>query len=113
MNNFQGKNNPMWKGDKACYTSFHNWLNKHYGKANKCENPICPGGSNMFHWAKLKNKTYQHKRINYIMLCVYCHRLYDIKPNTNKKISNTLKGHKSWNNWINISRNNKGQFCSK
>jgi hypothetical protein len=59
------------------YQAVHKWLVKHYGNANRCESIVCSGKSKVFHWAKLKDKRYEHKRENFIMLCSSCHRLYD------------------------------------
>lgn len=59
------------------YHAVHKWLYKNYGKANKCENPFCEKTSNIFQWAKLKEKEYKHDRENFIQLCVLCHRRYD------------------------------------
>src|SRR3990167_5514729 len=72
-----GENNLMWKGDNAGYFTIHSWLKRHFGKANKCENPNCKKISNRFHWAKLKGKRYIHKRENFWMLCSSCHTIYD------------------------------------
>lgn len=59
------------------YFAIHKWLIKHFGKANKCESPFCSGILKRYQWCKLKNKKYEHKRENYVMLCACCHRNYD------------------------------------
>lgn len=59
------------------YNTVHNWINREYGKANKCENPECRGLSKNYHWAKLRGKVYFRDRNNFWMLCVSCHHEYD------------------------------------
>jgi hypothetical protein len=77
----EGENNVMWKGDLAGYSSMHKWVRRNKGKAIKCI--FCGKEWNKpksIHWA---NKEHNYKRnINdYISLCVYCHRKYDIEHN--------------------------------
>lgn len=59
------------------YTRIHNWLRKHYGKANCCENPECVGKSKYFQWSKIKGKPYEKTREHFRMLCISCHTKYD------------------------------------
>ncbi|MCH7534344.1 MAG: hypothetical protein IH948_01105 [Bacteroidetes bacterium] len=33
----------FWKGDKVSYRTLHNWIERHRGKAIKCENKNCGG----------------------------------------------------------------------
>ena len=61
------------------YNKIHRWLNKLFGKANKCENPECLHKSTTFQWAKLKGCEYERKRENFWMLCQSCHSKYDKK----------------------------------
>lgn len=72
-----GKLHPNWKGDKATRKAFHTWLQRNFGKANKCENPKCLGESKCFAWANLNNHKYSHKRKDYKMLCKICHQIMD------------------------------------
>jgi len=72
-----GENHYSWKGDGANYFTIHSWLKRHFGKANKCEEPGCKEISNRFHWALIKGKKYIHKRENFWMLCASCHAIYD------------------------------------
>lgn len=69
------------------YASIHNWLRKNHGLANKCENKQCKNPSKAFQWAKLKNKDYDFKRENFIMLCARCHYYYDEKYKRHKKLN--------------------------
>lgn len=62
------------------YVAVHNYLKYHYGKAYECHNKNCKYDSGFFrkfHWAKLKDKKYEKKRENFIMLCTSCHSEYD------------------------------------
>lgn len=64
------------RGGKS-YGTIHQWIARHFGKANRCENEACSKKSNTFNWALIKGKEYAHKRENFFMLCVSCHRKYD------------------------------------
>lgn len=87
MRLLKGEKSYHWKGDNANYYSFHSWLRKTYGKANKCENKECvyPRYSGRhrllapkrFHYSLKKNYKYSHSRENYWMLCASCHGKYD------------------------------------
>ena len=76
------------------YCAIHKWLYKHYGKANKCENPLCKKLSFQFQWAKKKGCDYEHKRENFIMLCQTCHRNYDHTPEWARNSANAQRGKK-------------------
>lgn len=73
----RGKSHFAWKGDKTTKRAIHLWLSYNFGKANKCENPECLGSSKTYQWANLKNHKHSHKREDYKMLCVSCHRKLD------------------------------------
>jgi len=79
-----GENHSHWKADNVGYVSLHGWIRRHFGHANKCENPSCKyprldaGGKMMikpkaYHWA---NKTGKYLRdiSDWWMLCSSCHR---------------------------------------
>ncbi len=67
------------------YTTIHGWLKRHYGKAVECENrqavvlgfPCCQK-SNNFQWAS-KTKGYVRSRDAFYMLCIPCHKKFDLK----------------------------------
>lgn len=95
----KGKENQNWKGDKVGYYGIHDWLQLHFGKANKCEQ--C-GSVKTIQWAKLKGKKYERKRENFWQLCARCHVFYDgtipyvskgvpVSKKTRNKISVSLK----------------------
>jgi len=72
------------------YDAIHKWLRKHYGKADRCENPFCDGKSKRYHWAKLTEAKYEHKRENFWMLCASCHRVYDQQWAWIERMANSL-----------------------
>lgn len=59
------------------YTNFHGWLRAKYGRAKKCENPLCEKRSIQFEWALRRGFKYEMKGINFIQLCRKCHCEYD------------------------------------
>lgn len=77
------KNN-KWAGERVGYFASHGWVQRTYGKANRCQNRDeqilgfpCTNESSRFEWAfKLKKG---HKRdVNlYYQLCKSCHAKYD------------------------------------
>jgi len=84
-----GEKHALWKGDKANYEAIHSWMYRHFGKANKCENPECvyprlnKRGKMMlspkkFHWANKTGK-YLRQRDDWMMLCPSCHLIHDRK----------------------------------
>lgn len=83
------ENSRSWKGEKAGYFAFHEWIRKYYGRANKCEKPNCKyprtnkRGQTIykpksFQWALIHGKEHGHIRENYMMLCASCHKKYDM-----------------------------------
>lgn len=89
----------MYEKKKGGYQSIHQWLKRHYGKAFVCDNRgkqildfECSGKSERFHYALKKHFKHGHNRENYFMLCVSCHRRYDMtKDKTKKRIKTMLK----------------------
>ena len=69
----------FWKGDRVGYKGIHCWLNKKFGRAQKCGNIECDNTSNWFEWCLKKGKKYERKRENFINLCRKCHKKYDKK----------------------------------
>lgn len=59
------------------HTAVHNWLRKHFGKADRCSRKKCKKLSNRFEWCLLKDKEYKKIRKNFIKMCRMCHREYD------------------------------------
>uniref|UniRef100_A0A6M3MAW5 Nuclease associated modular domain-containing protein n=1 Tax=viral metagenome TaxID=1070528 RepID=A0A6M3MAW5_9ZZZZ len=79
-----GEKNNQWKGDNVGYYGIHTWLQNRYGKANRCENKEnnildfpCLEKSSNYDWALIKEKRYERKRKNFMMLCHSCHLKYD------------------------------------
>jgi hypothetical protein len=73
-----GKNSHKWKGGNVGYCALHFWNRRHFGKANKCENPDCKYvNPKRYEWALIKGKPYSRDRNNFIMFCKSCHVKYD------------------------------------
>jgi len=77
-----GEDHHMWKGDDVGYQALHVWVNKHWGKANKCEhcglNELPEGKKRYFDWAT-REGVYNRKKENWIMLCRKCHKNHDLR----------------------------------
>lgn len=87
----RGENNINWKGDKAGYAAFHQYLRKNYGNPIKCESCGKKGKKNLsgrwnIDWALKRNYQHAHERNSYLGLCRSCHMKYDM----NKKKINFL-----------------------
>ena len=64
--------------DAKKHIEVHQWIRKHYGRANRCESESCDGETGYtFHWSLLKGKEYENKRKNFWQLCPKCHYHYD------------------------------------
>lgn len=71
----RGHLNGRWTPDEASYYATHNWIRRHYGRANKCE--FCNSQTaNNFHWANVSGQ-YKRDISDFIMLCVPCHKKFD------------------------------------
>jgi len=75
-NRFTMDESSQWKGKYAKYSSIHNWLRIHYGKAHFCINPQCLNNSKTFDYANISN-FHDHDIKNYIQLCRRCHYNFD------------------------------------
>lgn len=72
---FEGVNNPNWKGDKVGYYSLHNWLYRKLGKPMKCE--LCGiKGNKRYNWANI-SLLYKRDLEDWIRLCLKCHKAFD------------------------------------
>ena len=80
------------KIDKKLYNHIHHWLNKKFGKADKCENKKCNKKSKVYQWALKKKCKYKKKRGNFKQLCRSCHAKYDLTEEGRKKMSLVHKG---------------------
>ena len=77
---------------KYHYRIVHDWLGKHYGKADKCESNDCSGKSATYEYCLKKGKRHERKRGNYSMLCRSCHRKYDLTDAEKKRLSDMVAG---------------------
>lgn len=71
------ENHPEWKGDKASYSTKHQWIYNRYGKADKCEGFNCKEVTNNYEWANISGK-YKRERSDWVKLCQSCHKFMDI-----------------------------------
>jgi len=80
-----------FKGESVGYDALHDWVNRHKGKACKCEN--CGNDKGRIEWA---NKSHEYKRDleDWIQLCKKCHYAYDDIKKGKSKIKElfTVKG---------------------
>jgi len=77
-----GSDHWAWKEELASYGAFHKWLVKNFGSASRCESINCPKlPTRRYEYALLDGKEHSHKRENYRMLCIPCHRSYDSRRN--------------------------------
>lgn len=96
--------------NKSFYQSVHYWIKHNYGKANKCENIECPEISRNYDWAKKKGKSYDYKRVNFIMLCHSCHKKYDMTDEFREKQRKARKGKRLPDlAYVNFIKNRKGK----
>ena len=73
----QGTKHPLWKGDKASYSSVHKWVVRHKGRPQKCT--ICRTTElRRYEWANIDHK-YKRNLNDYLRMCKKCHKRYDIK----------------------------------
>jgi hypothetical protein len=78
----RGKNHPRWVGAiPKNKTTVHFRVYSLYGKANKCENPLCEGKSVKYDWSNKDHKYDSLDRKKWKMLCHKCHEEYDILEN--------------------------------
>ena len=80
----KGEKNGQWKGNKALYGSFHDWVYKWKGSPKKCEH--CKStDKKIYHWANISGE-YKRELNDWIRLCVKCHSDFDKGRNSIKKI---------------------------
>lgn len=85
-NQLKGSLHPCWKGNYAGYGSLHDWVKRKLGKPTKCEHCGKDGlNGHKIHWANI-NHEYKRNLSDWIRLCTYCHRKYDLKYNKDGKV---------------------------
>ncbi len=98
------------------FTTAHNWIKEHYGKATKCEfNPIHKG---QYVWANIGH-TYKRNRLDWKQLCRQCHWELDhpngrmkITPKSGRNSKSTMVSMRLSNNLINSILNLYGDTMS-
>lgn len=69
---------PQWAGESLTYSGAHQWLNnKHRALKIKCE--FCGSKNRKLQWAKKKGHKYTRHPEDYHVLCISCHKKYDLK----------------------------------
>lgn len=69
--------NSFYRKEHNKYVYLHIWINKTFGKANKCE--MCKiKNKSIYHWAN-KTGNYLKERSDWLELCPKCHYRYDIE----------------------------------
>ncbi len=76
-----GANHSGWKGEDATYDTKHDWMERHYGKIQKCEAIDCDKSSKKFDWANISGK-YKRERTDWKRLCRKCHKKMDYLSNS-------------------------------
>lgn len=84
----QGKDHHLWKGSSASYITQHQWIQRNYGKASKCED-CSTTKAKRYHWANISGR-YLRKISDYKQLCVSCHLKFD---HSNKHGDKCRRGH--------------------
>lgn len=65
--------------DTPLYVATHMYIQRHYGKEKThCEKCSHDGSVNRLEWANI-SKMYKRERSDWMVLCVPCHRNYDLK----------------------------------
>jgi len=96
------------------YRHLHWWIKKHYGHANKCENPECPGICKKYEWALKHECEYDYDINNFKQLCISCHKKYDMTQERKDKISKYQREKVvSEETKKKLSESNKGKKVSK
>lgn len=74
------------------YRRVHEWLNRQYGKANKCQSDRCNGKSKTYEYCLRAGMNHEKNISHYITLCRSCHRLYDMTDEKSKNVSKHIAG---------------------
>lgn len=99
-----GAKNHKWLGDKVGYNGLHDWIIRHYGNANKCEDPLCAKVTKFYEWANISGK-YRRDRADFKMLCRSCHRILD------KRKPFCANGHEFTPENTRIGKVGRRRFC--
>jgi len=83
-----GENNPGWQ-DEPSYFALHCRVRDTLGKANMCSNIDCDKTSTKYHWSNISG-LYKQDLDDYQMLCVKCHKIYDLRFRTHCKRDHEL-----------------------
>ena len=67
-----GTNHWLWKGNQVGYDALHDWVNRHLGKADHCENNSTHFSSR-YHWANVSGE-YKRELSDWRQVCPSCNR---------------------------------------
>jgi hypothetical protein len=70
-----GDKNINWKGDSVGYYATHDWIARHYGRPQKCEN-CGTTNAKRFEWANISGE-YKRDIKDWKRLCRRCHFEFD------------------------------------
>lgn len=76
------------------YAQVHYWMYANFGLATRCESVTCNGKHKKYEWALVRGMKYEKKRENFIMLCISCHRKYDMTDRQRQKMREGKLGSK-------------------
>lgn len=75
---------PQWSGKNVSYNGLHKWLQRNFGRPDKCIECKKPGvfvgkirKTWNIQWANINQKYDSRDRKDYIGLCAKCHKIFD------------------------------------
>lgn len=83
--------------DRFEYNRIHRVIRRNFGAAKKCSNLACANKSKCYEWALITGRSYSENITDYIELCKSCHRIYDYKESTRRKMHKLRIGKCSHN----------------
>lgn len=89
----RGSNHKFWKGNKAGMGSIHDFVRRHKGKPERCEDCGITAQETKIEWS---NKDHKYRRVlsDWNARCCKCHKRYDTENNGYFNTGVFKKGHK-------------------
>lgn len=81
------EDSPKWKGEMVGYRGIHSWVQRNYGKAEKCE--VCGTTEKRVCWAN-RDKQYSRNIEDWFQACDTCHKAYDTNVDYENKYADTI-----------------------
>jgi hypothetical protein len=90
--NISGDKSHRWKGEEVGYRALHDWVVKWKGTPDACE--MCGKTGLKGHQIQWANIDHLYRRVleDYIRMCAFCHRKYDIEHNNYESGLNKVNG---------------------